>query len=988
MRYFLKLALFLLILAPFTSPAYSQTLITNYPFPNVNVFNGFWGITEINDTLYIGSDYTGNIYKVTKTGVILDTIDLPPSIDFNHGLVWDGTGFWTAEDFRTAGARIYKVNMAGAIVDSILTGTYAGGIGGLARDGNNLWFTVYSPDNTSYPNAFAYKVSLATKLLVDTIPLRGRQVNGIAIKGDTVLYVNELFHTTPTVDPERIYAYRDAAGDTLFSFPGPDPDGDDNPKGLYWDGQFLWMIAERIGGTANVFKALYKYSLSGGGNPIISTSSNTINFPNTIVSQTSNQNLTITNTGTAKLIISAFNINNPRFGISPNAVPDTLNPSQSKIYSVSFSPLTFGNDSAQISIASNDGGTPVKIVKLYGKGVNNGPAISLSSNFFDYQQRRVNSMCGFTFAVSNNGSAPLNITSMTFTGTRYRLDTTGVTFPAVVDTQRTRLFRVWFNPNSAATFADSLTIQSNSATSSTIRIRLTGTGVSSATTLGDIMWEGTTPDNPGTTSDDFQPKSIKETGDINGDGVHDVLIASSNYWLICYNGNSSVTADTLWKFNLDFGNLTNPPIAEESMQIGEDVDGDGIMDVFLGGGGGLDDVYCISGRTGKLIWQYAGSGQGDASYLRVDKDFNGDGRKDVLVSATGNGEGQGRHAVICINGLNGQQIFLTTQTSQFTYDVLATESGGAIGTSNNGGPYGVSGYNNSGQNAWSYGLTGALWNMREIPDINNDNGKDIVGLNGFNGAIFAITGDAGAEIWTQSLGFSSEGKIVLLDDVNNNGAIDMAISGIQNSISRVDTKTGNTIWSAPLGNSYVRGVDKIGDVSGDTIGEIAVITQQPSKVYVLNGLTGAVMFEYQFGTSLNQRGDRVAGLKSIDGNLSWEFVTGIRDGRIVCFSGGPNATVNIDPVSNIIPEKFDLKQNYPNPFNPVTSIKFDIPKLTKVKLTVYDALGREIANLVNSELSAGVYEYDFNGAALASGVYFYRLETPDFTSVKKMTLVK
>lgn len=89
-----------------------------------------------------------------------------------------------------------------------------------------------------------------------------------------------------------------------------------------------------------------------------------------------------------------------------------------------------------------------------------------------------------------------------------------------------------------------------------------------------------------------------------------------------------------------------------------------------------------------------------------------------------------------------------------------------------------------------------------------------------------------------------------------------------------------------------------------------------------------------------------------------------------------------------VPEKFSLHQNYPNPFNPVTNIKFDLAKTGLVKLTIYDVTGKVVAELVNGVYNAGSYKYDYNASNLASGIYFYRLETPDFTDVKKMMLVK
>ena len=100
-------------------------------------------------------------------------------------------------------------------------------------------------------------------------------------------------------------------------------------------------------------------------------------------------------------------------------------------------------------------------------------------------------------------------------------------------------------------------------------------------------------------------------------------------------------------------------------------------------------------------------------------------------------------------------------------------------------------------------------------------------------------------------------------------------------------------------------------------------------------------------------------------------------------------TVTIIPHGNeIIPEGFALYQNYPNPFNPTTKIKFDIPKASFVQLKIYDALGREIYELVNEELQSGVYEKTFDATLFPSGIYFYKLTSDNFNETKKMVLLK
>jgi len=89
-----------------------------------------------------------------------------------------------------------------------------------------------------------------------------------------------------------------------------------------------------------------------------------------------------------------------------------------------------------------------------------------------------------------------------------------------------------------------------------------------------------------------------------------------------------------------------------------------------------------------------------------------------------------------------------------------------------------------------------------------------------------------------------------------------------------------------------------------------------------------------------------------------------------------------------MPLNFDLKQNYPNPFNPTTSIEYSVPMNQHVSLKIYDVLGREVAILVNGYQSAGVYRLYFDGSGLAGGVYFYRLQTKDYSETKTMLLLR
>jgi hypothetical protein len=83
-----------------------------------------------------------------------------------------------------------------------------------------------------------------------------------------------------------------------------------------------------------------------------------------------------------------------------------------------------------------------------------------------------------------------------------------------------------------------------------------------------------------------------------------------------------------------------------------------------------------------------------------------------------------------------------------------------------------------------------------------------------------------------------------------------------------------------------------------------------------------------------------------------------------------------------------MQQNYPNPFNPSTTIRYELPEPSQVRLTVYDILGRELSVLVNERRDAGVHEVKFDASGLSSGVYFYRIQAGDFVQSKRLTVLR
>lgn len=98
--------------------------------------------------------------------------------------------------------------------------------------------------------------------------------------------------------------------------------------------------------------------------------------------------------------------------------------------------------------------------------------------------------------------------------------------------------------------------------------------------------------------------------------------------------------------------------------------------------------------------------------------------------------------------------------------------------------------------------------------------------------------------------------------------------------------------------------------------------------------------------------------------------------------------LDVKEIGTGMPESYSLEQNYPNPFNPTTNIRFSITESGLVTLKVYNALGQEVATLLNEEKNAGSYEYNFSANNLSSGIYFYKIQSNGFTATKKMILVK
>ena len=165
---------------------------------------------------------------------------------------------------------------------------------------------------------------------------------------------------------------------------------------------------------------------------------------------------------------------------------------------------------------------------------------------------------------------------------------------------------------------------------------------------------------------------------------------------------------------------------------------------------------------------------------------------------------------------------------------------------------------------------------------------------------------------------------------------------------------------------------------------------------VPNTKPGLLIARMKLETSADKFSNEDFGINwsTAENNFRTKLVT-FKDSKLVEVTDIRSHYIDLDNNANStiqsqteLPTEFELSQNYPNPFNPSTNLEFGIPNLEFVTLKVYDITGKEVMTLINETKSPGRYEVTFDGSNFASGVYFYKITAGNFSSVKRMFLIK
>jgi hypothetical protein len=482
-------------------------------------------------------------------------------------------------------------------------------------------------------------------------------------------------------------------------------------------------------------------------------------------------------------------------------------------------------------------------------------------------------------------------------------------------------------------------------------------------------------------------------GDVNNDGYPDIIVGAPSHWegpyhyagraYLYYGSDTPSTAPDLILNTTFVYNGYHAHFGKKVRSAG-DVNGDQYSDIYIEenfktliflGGAPMDSIADYAFNTPQYNYSFSAIG-----------DVNRDGFDDILYSDPA--LGTGGTANLYLGGSNMMDGIDATFTGLVAGDNLGYKNSGAGDLNNDGFSdfiISVPGDDSNGSNSGAVYVFFGDTTISNTPDlvlyghypnqgfgsrgiaagkdINDDGYDDIVigdnffslGSASYEGRIYiyyggsAMNNEADVVFTGKSAGMRLGKKVLVLEDLNSDGYDELLTN--EGDLSNGDEST--SIY--------------FGAVSMDSIPDITL------PYFVDYADFDAVRFpdnstRFLIGDQLNNA-------------AGWNM------GRVTVYSNQIVDNVENNQ-STIIPDQFSLNQNYPNPFNPQTTIEYMLPASGKVKLIVYDILGREVAVLVDRNQPAGQHMVEWEASELSSGIYFYRLESGNDVKARKMMLLK
>ena len=712
------------------------TIVATYSIPE-----GASGLAYDGTWLYCGI-YGANgdeVYQINPATGAYSLLFTGPQGDA-FGLTYDGTYLWTTDHPGSSSdpAVAMQLDWNGNLLDQFnLPAHYMSGI---AYDNGDFWVARYYPEP-----GHLYKVDINGKI-VDEFDAPDDQPWDLCIENGH-LWVADYWGDT-------LYQLDAGTGGLLYSHPSEGVD----PAGIVWDGEFLWYCDNGEGG----YDYLYKVDLEGGGTPQINIPVTSHDFGPIAIADSDTWYMTVQNTGTADLSISALTFSPPDDLSCPTGFPVIIPPDGSQQLPIVYAPDDFGPLDATATVFSNDPIHPEEEITLTGYGVYPDPYLYVPEDTHDYGSVRVNATTRWLMEIYNHGNQMLTISSIVINDTHFYLDD-AVTQPIHIDTLSSVNIGVWFNPNSATSYATTLDIYSNDPYQSPVTVSLIGAGVQVHYPMGQELWSYLIDADPY----DNSPKAMVAIPDVNSDGIADVIVCSEDDFIRCFNGNAHGTGDVLWEHEIYAGSVYSP----NALDINQDVDGDGYDDVVVGSAWGGRLIRTLSGKTGLTIWTHDTHEYGDGGWIYdVDCsfDYNGDGVVDVLAATGDDASDTGPKRAYCLDGLTGVSIwerplggpgFVVIGVEDFTGDGQPDAVAGASNEAETQGRvYGINGDTSSIE--WTFLVAGSsVWALEQIDDITEDGVRDVI-VGDFSGNVYGLDETNGDQRFSGS-GFGNNTSISL-----------------------------------------------------------------------------------------------------------------------------------------------------------------------------------------------------------------------------------
>ncbi len=449
------------------------------------------------------------------------------------------------------------------------------------------------------------------------------------------------------------------------------------------------------------------------------------------------------------------------------------------------------------------------------------------------------------------------------------------------------------------------------------------------------------------------------------------------------------------------------------------VDGSGNVYVTgssIGGGNTENDIITLKyNSSGVLLWAARYNGAG-ADTQEFGQSMGVDASGNVIVL----GRGGPTYDIILIKyNSSGQQQWLSTYSGNssnvqdYANQLEIDASGnyyiiGSVADTSFDFRMTTIKFSNSGSFLWAKRFYGFGYSGTEGFDLAvdyNNNNVYVTGTNSQVGAKDIITvgyNSGGTELWSKkydNMNGDDVPSYIVTDGIRVyvTGYSIGFNSGVYSNdyVTLGYSTSGGELWTSRY-NGPGNGFDNAYFITIDNVGSVYVTGA--STGLSPNGLDYATVKYSASGNQLwverynnaNDNGNDYAYGIYVDNSYN-VYVTGASysaANNYDCYTIKYAPLVGIQSQGNEIPNQFSLSQNYPNPFNPTTDIHFAIPKSSFVKLVIFDLLGRELEIIVNENLSAGTYNVDWDASKYSSGVYVYKLETENFSEIKKMVLVK